>query len=54
MHCFVSVKPEKITQDSSKNLKKMSFFYGYAKSEVRENDTFDPAFEAKRAPGKGI
>jgi hypothetical protein len=32
----------------------MSFFFGDTKSEMRENDTFDPALEAKRVPGEGI
>jgi hypothetical protein len=54
MHCFVPAKPEKITQDSNKNLKKMCFFFGDAKSEMRENDSFDPTLEAKRVPREGI
>jgi hypothetical protein len=42
MHCFVSAKPEEITQDSSKYLEKMNFCFGDAKIKVRENNTFDP------------
>jgi hypothetical protein len=44
MHYFVYAKPKKITQDSSKNLEKMSFCFGDAKRKVRENDTFDPVW----------
>ena len=54
MRCFVSVKPNKITQDSSKNLEKMSFCFGDAISEVGENDTFDLVWKTERVPGEGI
>jgi hypothetical protein len=48
MHNLVSAKPEKITQDTNSNLEKMSFYFGdTSKSEMRENDTFDPVWEAE-------
>jgi hypothetical protein len=47
MHNLVSAKPEKITQDNSSNLEKMSFYFGDTKSEMRENDTFDPVWEVE-------
>ena len=42
MHSLVSTKLEKITKDNSKNLEKMSCCFGDTRSEMRENDTFDP------------
>jgi hypothetical protein len=54
MHCFVFVEPEKITQDRSKNLKEMNFYFGDTKCKMGENDTFDLALETKRVPGEGI
>jgi hypothetical protein len=47
MHNLVSAKPEKITQDNSSNLENMSFYFGDTKSEMRENDTFDPVWEVE-------
>jgi hypothetical protein len=54
MHNLVSDKPDKITKDSSKNLEKISFCFGDAKNEMRENDTFDLVWETKRVLGEGI
>ena len=54
MHNLVFAKPEKITKNSSKNFEKMSLCFCDTKSEMRENDTFEPTWEVDRVLGKGV
>jgi hypothetical protein len=42
MECLVPAKPEKITQNSSINLEKMSVFFWDAERDMGRDESFDP------------
>ena len=46
MENLVSVKPQKATKNSNKNLKQVRVRLGDAKGEMRESNAFDPVRKA--------